>query len=64
MLRLFADPSTRKTGGGAQLDIACTPSANGCSGSLARMPAKWAGRVSALALLFDTPRYALPGKKA
>ena len=65
-LRLFADPASRKTGGGAKLDIACTPEASGsgCSGALPRMPSKWSGRVSALALLYNTPSYALPGKKA
>ena len=47
-------------------DIACAPDASGsgCSGALPRMPSKWSGRVSALALLYNTPSYALPGKKA
>ena len=63
VFRLFADPAFRKTGGGPKQDIACTPSASGCSGSLPRMPAKWGGRVSAVALLYDSASYTLPKPK-
>ncbi|PNH09706.1 hypothetical protein TSOC_003680 [Tetrabaena socialis] len=65
ILRVFADPQFRKTGGGDNISIPCTASADmaSCSGGLMAMPAKWGSRTSAVALLYDLKDYVLPLKK-
>jgi hypothetical protein len=63
IFRIFADPAFRKTGGGPKIDVTCTASADGCTGSLVKMPKGWASRASALALVNDLPTFVLPGKK-
>ncbi len=63
VFRLFADPAFRKTGGGPSIDLACAPTATGCTGVFNTMPPKWNGRVSAVAVLYDMASYKLPKPK-
>lgn len=59
--RFFADPWPRKTKGGPFTDLTCTTSdARKCSGLFDRMPDKWNGRTSGMAVVFDRDDFTLP----